>query len=87
MKEVFITLNNQIRGIARKAAICCAILFATQITLIGLIIFFQVKQVYFPIQKCEKILSKISSVMTSPVISSRNNRADFKSIEIISCSS
>jgi len=37
---------------------------------------------YFPIQKLSKILFIISSETTSPVISPRAMRADFKSIEI-----
>src|SRR5689334_21530426 len=39
---------------------------------------------YFPMQNVEKILSRISSVTTSPVNSPRASSARYKSIKIIS---
>ena len=46
-----------------------------------------VRSTYLPIQKCSKILSRILSVINSPVSSSSASTADFTSIEIKSCSS
>lgn len=39
MKEVFITLNNQIRNFAHKVMICCAVFILIHILTIGLIIY------------------------------------------------
>ena len=65
----------KIRNVIAKGCICTTV----AIHFCYLILFF-LPHFYFPMQKWSKMLFNISSVMTSPVISSRASNDAFKSI-------